>query len=111
MWNSNLFNKIKCSFLLAEVVSTLLYGYTTWMLTKCVEEKLNGNCTRMLQAILNKFWKKYPTKQQLYGHLLLIYKIIKIRQTRYAGLCQRNKDELISDVLLLTPSHGRARVE
>ena len=44
----------------------------------------------------------------MYGHLPHISKTIQIRQTRHAGHC---KDELKSDVLLWTPSHGRASVE
>ena len=36
-------------------------------------------------------------------------KTIKVRRTRHAGHCWRIKDELISDVLLSTPSHGRAK--
>ena len=51
----------------------------------------------------------YPTKQQLYGHLPPIAKTIKIRRTIHAGHCWRSRDELISDVLLLTPSHGRKK--
>ena len=64
----------------------------------------------MLWAILNKSQKQHPTKQQLYGHLLPISKTIQIKQTRHAGHCWRIKDELISDVLLLTLAHGRAGV-
>ena len=47
------------------------------MLTKRMEKKLDGNYTRMLQAILNNSWKQRPTKQQLYGHLPPIMKTIK----------------------------------
>ena len=36
-------------------------------------------------------------------------KIIKIRWTRLAGHNWRSRDKLISDVLLWTPSHGRAK--
>ena len=32
-----------------------------------------------------------------------------IRPTRHAGHCWRSRDELISDVLLWTPSHGRVK--
>ena len=71
-----------------------------------MEKKLDGNYTRMLQAILNKSWRQHPTKQRLYGHLPPITKTIKIRRTRHAGQCWRSRDELISDVLLWTPSHG-----
>ena len=103
IWKSDLTDKMKRSFFQAAVESILLYGYTTWMITKPMEKKLDGNYTRMLQAILNKSWRQNPTKQQLYGHLPPITKTIKIRQTRHAGHHWR------SDVLLWTPSHGRAK--
>ena len=54
IWNSDLTDKRKRSFFHAAVVSLLLYGCTTWMLTKRLEKKLDGNYTRMLRAILNK---------------------------------------------------------
>ena len=91
------------------VVSILLYGCTTWTLTKRMEKKLDGNYTRMLRAILNKSWRQNATKQQLYGHLPLIAKTIQVRRTRHAGHCRRSWDELISDILLWTPLNGRAK--
>ena len=100
---------MKRSFFQAVVVSILLYGCTTWTLTKRIEKKLDGNYTRMFRAILNKFWRQHPTKHQLYGHLSPITKTIKVRRIRHAGHCWRNRDELISDVLLWTPSYGRAK--
>ena len=93
----------------AAVASILLYGCTTWTLTKRMEKKLNGNYTRMLWAILNESWRQHPIKQQMYGHLLPIMKTIKIRQTRHAGHCWRSRDKIISDLLLWTSSHGRAK--
>ena len=71
-----------------------------------MEKKLDSNYTRMLRAILNKSWRQLPTRYQLYGHLPPITETIKVRRTRHAGHCWRSRDELISDVLLLTPSHG-----
>ena len=47
-------DKMKRIFFQAAVVSILLYGCTTWTLTKRLEKKLDGNYTRMLRAILNK---------------------------------------------------------
>ena len=91
------------------VVSILLYGCTTWTLTKRPEKKLDGNYTRMLRAILNKSWWQHPTKHQLYGYLPPITKTIQVIRTRHAGHCRRSKDELISDVLLWTPTYGRAK--
>ena len=87
----------------------LLYGCTTWTLTKRLEKKLDGNYTRMLRAILNKSWQQHPTRHQLYGHLPPITKTIQVRRTRHAGHCWRNRDELIRDVLLWIPTHGRAK--
>ena len=36
-------------------------------------------------------------------------KTIQVRRARHAGHCWRSRDELISDVLLWTPTHGRAK--
>ena len=109
IWKSNLTDKMKRSFFQAAVVSILLYGCTTWTLTKRLEKKLDGNYTRMLRAILNKSWKQHPTKHQLYGHLPPITKTIQVRRTRHAGHCWRSRDELIRDVLLWTPTYGQAK--
>ena len=46
---------------------------------------------------------------QLYGHLPPITKTIQVRWTRHAGHSWRSRDELISDVLLWTPTYGRAK--
>ena len=100
---------MKHSFFQAAVVSILLYGCTTWTLTKRLEKKLDGNYTRMLWAILNKSWRQHPTRHQLYGHLSPITKTIQVRRTRHAGHCWRSRDELISDVPLWTPTYGRAK--
>ena len=99
---------IRCFFQEA-VVSIKLYGCTTWTLTKQLEKKLDGNYTKMLQAILYKSWRQHPTKHQIYGHLRPITKTIQVRRTRHAGHCWRSRGELISDVLIWTPTHGRAK--
>ena len=100
---------MKRSFFQAAVVSILLYGCTTRTLTKRLEKKLDGNYTRMLRAILNKSWRQHPTRHQLYGHLPPITETIQLRRTSHAGHCRRSRDELISDVLLLTPTYGQAK--
>ena len=109
MLKSDLTDEIKRRFFQAVVVSILLYGCTTWMITKRVEKKRDSNYTRMQQAILNKSWRQIPTKQQLYGNLPPITKTIQVRRTRHAGYCWRSKDELISDIFPWTPSYGQAK--
>ena len=94
---------MKRSFFQAAVTSILLYGCTTGTLRKQLEKKLDGNYTRMLRVILNKSCRQHPTRHQLYGHLPSITKTIQVRH------CWRSRDELIRDVLLWTPTHGRAK--
>ena len=68
----------------------------------------NGT-SALLWRGLNKSWRQHPTRHQLYGHLPPITKTIQVRRTRHAGHCCRSKDELISDVLLWTPTYGQAK--
>ena len=107
IWKSDLTDKMKHSFFQAAVASILLYGCTTWTLTKRLEKKLDGNYTRMLRTFLNNSWRQHPTRHQLYGHLPPI--TIQVRRTRHAGHCWRSRDGRISDVLLWTPTHGRVK--
>ena len=109
IWKSDLIDK-KSSFFQVAVVSILLYGCTTWTLTKWMEKKFDGNYTRMLRAIFNKSWSQHPKKQHQYGHQPPITKTIKVRRTRHTGHCGRSRDGLIRDALLWNPSHERAKV-
>ena len=86
-WKSDLTDKRKHSFFQAAVVSILLYGCTTWTLTKRLEKRLNGNYTGV----------QPPSP---------ITKTLKVRRTRHAGHCWRSRVELISDALQWTPPHG-----
>ena len=51
IWRSDLTDKMKRSFFQAAVISILLYGFTTWMLTKRLEKKLDGNYTRIYVCV------------------------------------------------------------
>ena len=82
-------------------MSILLYGCTTWTLTKRMEKKLDGNYTRMLRVILNKFTQKSSICTATYHP--------SRKLSRHAGHCWRSRDELTTDVLLWIPSHGRAK--
>ena len=109
IWKSDLTDKMKRSFFQAAVVSILLYGCTTWTLTKRLEKKLDGNYTRMLRAILNKSWRQHPPDTNYPATCLPSGKTIQVRRTRHAGHCWRSRDNLISDVLLWTPTYGQAK--
>ena len=105
IWQSDLTDKIKRSGRV-----DIVYGCTTWTLTKRMEKKLNGNYTRMMRAVLSKSRRQHHTKQQLYGHIPPIMKTIQVRRTRHVRHCWRSRDELISDILPWTFSHGWAKV-
>ena len=107
IWKSDLTDKMKHSFFQAAFTSILLYGCTTWTLTKRLEKKLGGNYTRMLRAILNKSRRQHPTKHQLYGHQPPITETIKVIRSRHARHCWRSREELISGIFLWTPSYSQ----
>ena len=100
---------MKRSFFQPAVVLILLYGCTTWTLTKRLEKKLDGNYTRMMRAILYISWQQHPTRHQLYGHVPSIAKTIKARRTRHTRHCWRSNDEIISDVLPWTPHMAKQK--
>ena len=109
IWKSDLTDKMKRSFFQAVVVSKLLYGCTTWTLTKQLKKKLDGNYTRMLRAILNKSWRQHPTRHQLYSHLPLIIKTKQVRRTRHAGHCWRSKGRTHQWCTPMDPAYGQAK--
>ena len=72
---------------------------------KEARRQLHKNAAGNLEQVL----AATPTRHQLYGHLPPITKTIQVRRARHAGPCWRSRDELISDVLLWTSTHGRAK--
>ena len=56
IWKSRLPDKMKRNFFRVTVESMLIYGSGSWTLTKVLANRLNGNYTRMLRAILNRSW-------------------------------------------------------
>ena len=69
---------MKRSFFQAAVISILLYGCTTWTLTKRLEKKLDGNYTRMLRAILNNPGSNTPQDTNCTATCLLSRKRFKL---------------------------------
>ena len=92
-------------------LSILLYGCTTWTLTKRTEKKLDENYARILRGVLNKFQKQLPTKTAAWRSLTSHLTNIQIRRKRHAEHCWRSKDELIGDDLQWTPIYGHASVD
>ena len=80
IWKSELTDKMKRSFFQAAVISILLCGCTTWMLTKWQEKKLDGNYTRMQRAILNKSWRQHPQSTNCMATYLPSRKLSKLEK-------------------------------
>ena len=55
-----------------------LYGCTTWIFTKHLVKKLDGNYTRILCAVLNKFRKYQPTMQHLFVFHITLMILVKV---------------------------------
>ena len=110
IWKSTLADELKRNFFQASVESVLLYGSTTWTLTKTLTKKIDGAYTRMLRAALDIHWSNHPTKQQLYGTLPPVSSTIRQSRLRFIGHCWRAKSELVSQTVLWNPSHGKANV-
>ena len=68
--------------------------------------QLHKNATCNLQQVLAATPHKTPTVRP---PTTPITKTFQVRRARHAGHCWRRRDELISDVLLWTPTHGRAK--
>ena len=97
IWKSDLSSKIKRDFFPSVSVFVLPYGCTPWTLTKRMEKKLLKNYARMLCAVLNKSWKQYPRKQQVYNHLASILLAIQIRRSRHRGIaCEARMNSYVT---------------
>ena len=67
--------------------------------------QLHKNVESNIKQVLATTPHETPTIR----HLPPITKTIQVRRTRHAGHCWRSKDELISDVLLWTPTYAQAK--
>ena len=85
VWKSDLTDKMKRSFFQAAVASILLYGCTTWTLTKRQEKKLDGNYTSMLRAILNSPGGNTPQDTNCTATCLLSRKQFKLDKPDLQG--------------------------
>ena len=65
---------------------------TSWSQNHCSNhrniKKWEGIYTRMLCAVLNKSWKQWLSKQQLYNNFPHTSQTIQVRWARYAGHCE-----------------------
>ena len=85
----------------------MLYGCKTSTLENSLEKKLGGRYLRLLQVTLRISWRKHVFNTVLYSVLPKISDMI--RRLRFAGHCFRRSVEVIVDLVLWEPRHGRRR--
>ena len=109
IWKSDLTDKMKRSFFpdSGHIDTAIRVHYMD--ANKTAGEEARRQLHKNAACNLGKSWRQHPTRHQLYGHLPPITKTIQVRRTRHAGHCWRSRDELIRDVLLWTPTHGRSK--
>ena len=98
IWKSHLNKNIKLHILKAIIEPILLYGSETWTLSKKME-------ARLLMRVQNISCKSHPTKKHIYGDIPSISSILKARRVWFAGHCFRAENEIISSLLLWTPTN------
>ena len=109
IWKLDLTDKIKRIFFQATVVSILLYGGTTWTITKRMVKKAWRLLQKNTASYIVQVMEAAPHKAVTVQPPTLNTKTIKLRRARTAGHCYRSRDELVSDVIQRTPSHRRAK--
>ena len=69
-------------------------------------QQLHKNAASIIEQVLVA---TPPQGTNYMATCLSSWKTIQVRRTRHAGHCWRSRDELISDILLWTPTYGRAK--
>ena len=106
IWNSNLPKNLKLAFFHTTVSSVLLYESSTWTLTKKLETKLNGYCTKILRVVNNVKWQQRISNNVLYHNLPKITNTIASRRVSFARHCFRSK-EVTHKLILWEPKCGK----
>ena len=70
-----------------------------------MEAHLAGTYTHLLMQVQNISWKSHPTKKHIYGDLPAISSILKARRVQFAVHCFRAENEILSSLLLWTPTN------
>ena len=68
-------------------------------------QQLHKNIASKIEKVLAVTLHKAPTIRPPASH----HKTIQVKRTRHEGHCWRSRDKLISDILLWTPTYGRAK--
>ena len=109
IWKNNWANRLKLHLFRATVETILLYGSTSWSLTKREEQQLDGTYTRMLRMVYNINWSEKITNRELYGELEKLSEGIRRRRLSVSGHIYRYKDSPAWQLIKWIPKHGNIK--
>ena len=90
----------------ATVESVLVFGATSWPITKSLKKAIDGAYTRILRVVLNISEKQHSTKNEFYSNIPPVSSTIRDRRLRFAGYRFRSKREFASGLVLWQPLHS-----
>ena len=64
----------------------------------------------MPRVVKSMIWQKRSTNQVLYAGIARISTTIRQRRLRFSGHCWRSENEVVSDLVLWEPKHGKRSV-
>ena len=109
IWKSNLSLKLKVQLLNSAVLSVLLYGSETWILTKTLQKMINSFYCTCLRIILGIKSDEHISNVEVCrrANARPLTVTVQERQLRFLGhSLRRNPTDPISNLALYTPSNG-----
>ena len=111
IWYSKLNLQLKVRLLRSAVLSVLLYGSETWVLTKALEKMLNSFFCTCLRIIMDIKSEDRVTNEEVCrrANVRPLSVIVQERQLRFLGhSLRRSPADPISNLALFTPPYGHA---
>ena len=71
---------------------------------------LDGCYTRLLRSAFDISWKAHMSNERLYGDLPKVSDKVRKRRLQFAGHCVRSSGQVVLDLVLWKPLHGRRSV-
>jgi len=113
IWRANHVHlSLKINIFKTAVLSVLLYGCETWVLTKHLEQELDGFGTNCLRFILGIKRIARVRNEAIYeqSKMAPVTRLVRARQLRYLGHVLRlNDNEPAKIFALYTPSHSKRK--
>lgn len=113
VWRSNTYSvKTKIRIFNSCVISVLLYGSETWLVSVEITNRLQVFVNRCLRRILKIFWPNTISNQELYARTEHQNINLQIRKRKYGWIghtLRKHVDEVVKRALVFNPQGSRRR--